>query len=128
MNDQGQALAEACVERMARLLADMAEETGADDPASMLRDALGDLRHYADAYGLDFAKEDGAAYEVYLEERKDSQRPFKVWPWEQGDYVCRVAREPFTGAYDVWGYYTAADVARGIPEHAVERANLEASQ
>ena len=43
-------------------------ETEAETPDAKLRDMLGDLRHYADAYGLDFGKEDRAAHQVYLEE------------------------------------------------------------
>lgn len=58
-----------CAERMEGLLAQLGADTGADTPDALLRDALGDLRHFADRHGLDFAHEDRAAHEVYLEER-----------------------------------------------------------
>lgn len=51
-----------------------AMETGADTYDGMLRDLLGDLRHFADAHDLDFAHEDKAAHEVYTEELLDAQR------------------------------------------------------
>lgn len=39
-----------------------------EEPATALKDLLGDLRHLCDALGLDFAAIDDSAYSAYQEE------------------------------------------------------------
>ena len=48
------------------------EEQGIE-PVSAITDALTDLRHLADVYGLDFGEIDGKAYDGYLEESQAAQ-------------------------------------------------------
>jgi hypothetical protein len=48
------------------------EEQGLE-PVFAITDALTDLRHLADVYGLDFGEIDGKAYEGYLEEWEAAQ-------------------------------------------------------
>ena len=43
-----------------------------------LTDALTDMRHLADVYGLDFGEIDGKAYDGYLEELEAAQLPDQV--------------------------------------------------
>ncbi len=57
---------ETAVERLSKLLHEYN-----DDKENLVRDVLSDLRHWADAYGLDFACEDKAAYHNYQYELAD---------------------------------------------------------
>jgi hypothetical protein len=53
------------------------EEQGLE-PVFALTDALTDMRHLADVYGVDFGEIDGKAYEGYLEELEAAQSPDQV--------------------------------------------------
>ena len=44
------------------------------DPAAILRDLLSDLRHWCDANGIDFAREDHSAYGIYSGEVVEARR------------------------------------------------------
>ena len=66
--EEGNHVSAVILPRVTALLDSMADDTGADTPDAKLRDMLGDLRHYADKHGLDFAVEDASAHDVYLEE------------------------------------------------------------
>ena len=48
------------------------EENGLE-PVSALTDALTDMRHLADVYGLDFGEIDARAYDGYIEESQAAQ-------------------------------------------------------
>ena len=48
------------------------EEQGLE-PSSALTDALTDMRHLADVYGLDFGEIDSKAYDSSLEESQAAQ-------------------------------------------------------
>jgi hypothetical protein len=43
-----------------------------------MTDALTDVRHLADVYGVDFGEIDGEAYDGYLEELEAAQSPDQV--------------------------------------------------
>jgi len=43
------------------------------EPVSAFTDALTDMRHLADVYGLDFGEIDAKAYDGYLEESEAAQ-------------------------------------------------------
>ena len=48
---------------------------------------------------------------------------WKIYSWAlDGVHVCRVAREPFDGGLDVWGYYTLDQVSRGVHVDALNLA------
>jgi hypothetical protein len=53
------------------------EEQGLE-PVFAMTDALTDIRHLADVYGLDFGEIDGKAYDGYLEELEAAQSPDQV--------------------------------------------------
>ena len=53
------------------------EEQGLE-PVSTLTDALTDMRHLADVYGLDFGEIDSKAHDTYLEELGAVQSPEQV--------------------------------------------------
>ena len=53
------------------------EEQGLE-PVSVLTDALTDMRHLADVYGLDFGEIDSKAHDTYLEELEAAQSPEQV--------------------------------------------------
>jgi hypothetical protein len=50
------------------------EEQGLE-PVFAMTDALTDMRHLADVYGVDFGEIDGKAYDSYLEELEAAQSP-----------------------------------------------------
>jgi len=45
--------------------------THPEDIKDGVTDILADLRHYCDAHGIDFAKQDKVAYQHYSEEKHD---------------------------------------------------------
>jgi hypothetical protein len=53
------------------------EEQGLE-PVSALTDALTDMRHLADVYGLDFGEIESKAHDTYLEELEAAQSPEQV--------------------------------------------------
>lgn len=53
------------------------EEQGLE-PVFGLKDALTDMRHLSDVYGVDFGEIDGKAYDGYLEELEAAQSPGQV--------------------------------------------------
>lgn len=55
------------IDRMDELLRAAFDNT--EDPAELLAYALCDLRHFADAHGLNFAVTDRKGYAIYAEER-----------------------------------------------------------
>ena len=62
-------LAERQADRLTAALGGIAYPDDAGDPQALLKNALCDLRHFADQNGLAFAQTDRAAQQIYTSEK-----------------------------------------------------------
>jgi len=65
------------VDRVRRALVAYGLETPGQVAVKDLTDLLGDLRHYCDFIGRDFAAYDQTAFKQYVEEKGDENEPIK---------------------------------------------------
>lgn len=69
-SEENRALAERQAARLGAALGGLAYPDDEDDPHTLLRNALTDLRHFADQNGLPFAATDQEAHAIYTQEKR----------------------------------------------------------